>query len=286
VLRRQIYRAGQGLFVFLLTGCRMDVLHPQGPVGVREASLIAITLGVMMIVVLPVFFMTFWFAWRYRATGQAPYRPEWTGSRTVEMTVWGVPLAIILFLGVLSWRSTYLLDPYRMLPGTEKSLTVEVVALDWKWLFIYPDQRIATVNVLEIPVGSQIDFRITSGTVMNVFFIPQLGSQIYAMAGMQTRLHLLAKNPGIYRGLSANFSGAGFADMRFTTVAVPPADFSAWIAKVRRAPLALDAVSYAALAKPSDDNPAAYYGDVTPGFFDGIVMQHGEASRMVMGKAQ
>ena len=285
-MRRPIHStAGVGLLALLLAGCRLDVLHPQGPVGVREASLIAITLGAMMGVVVPVFFMTFWFAWRYRATGDAVYRPEWARSLGVEITVWGVPLAIILFLGILSWRSTHLLDPYRRLQVGGEPLNVEVVALDWKWLFIYPDQHIATVNLLEIPVDRQIDFLITSDTVMNAFFIPQLGTQIYAMAGMQTQLHLLAKNPGVYRGISANFSGPGFADMRFSTNAVAQGVFSAWVRQVQAAPHALNAASYAALARPSSDNPVAFFGSVAPDFFERIAMRQAGAVRMVAGQA-
>jgi cytochrome o ubiquinol oxidase subunit 2 len=203
----------------------------------------------------------------------------------VEITVWGIPLAIILFLGVVSWRSTHLLDPYRPLAGTGDTLNVQVVALDWKWLFIYPDQHIATVNELEIPTGRQVNFLITSDSVMNVFFIPQLGTQIYAMEGMQTQLHLLAKNPGIYRGISANFSGDGFADMRFSTIAVDPARFSAWVTQVQGAPGALNATSYAALARPSSANPVAQYGKVEPNLFGQIVMAHAGTTRMA-GKMQ
>ena len=252
----------------------MDVLNPQGPVGVREASLIAVTFGVMMVVVVPVIFMTFWFAWRYRASGNAVYQPKWARSRVVETAVWGIPLAIILFLGILDWRSTHALDPYRKLDVTGKALNVEVVALDWKWLFIYPDLHIASVNALEIPTNTQIDFLITSDTVMNVFFIPQLGTQIYAMSGMQTQLHLLAKNPGVYRGLSANFSGDGFADMRFAAVAVDATKFDAWAAATQKAPATLDAGSYAALARPSIQHSVAYYGRIAPNLFDQIVATH------------
>ena len=283
---KRYQRLLRALPVLLLTSCQADVLNPQGPVGVREASLIAITFIAMLIVVIPVIFMTLYFAWRYRANGGAAYDPKWARSVPVEITVWGVPLAIIVFLGVLDWRSTHLLDPYRPLGSPGKSLNVQVVAMDWKWLFIYPDQHIATVNTLEIPTGTQVNFYITSDTVMNVFFIPQLGTQIYAMSGMQTQVHLLAKNPGTYRGISANFSGEGFADMRFLTHAVSTQAFDTWVKKSQTAPAALDDAAFKALQKPSSHNAVAIYGSVNPDLFSNIIMEHAGQMRIASGKAQ
>ncbi len=259
----------------MLAGCQMDVLSPAGPVGNREVSLIVISSLVMLIVVLPAIFLTFFFAWRYRASNlKANYDPKFSYSRTIDLTVWLVPLAIVCFLIVLDWRSTRALDPYKPLPGASPILHVDVVALDWKWLFIYPDQHIASVNLLEIPAGTQVEFKITSDSVMNAFFIPQLGTQIYAMSGMVTQLHLLAKNKGTYRGLSANFSGAGFADMKFEAVAVNQNDFAAWVTRAQRAQLGLNANSFESLARTSTDNPVAYFKGVDPDLFDKIVMSH------------
>jgi cytochrome o ubiquinol oxidase subunit 2 len=263
-----------------LAACQMDVLHPQGPVGMREVYLLAETSAVMLIVVLPVFFMTFFFAWRYReGAARANYAPTWAYSVPIEIAIWGVPLAIVAFLSWVEWGSTHRLDPFRPLPGTHRVLNVEVVALDWKWLFIYPDQHIATINRLEIPVGVDVDFKITSGSVMNVFFIPQLGTQIYAMAGMQTQVHLLAKNPGMYRGLSANFSGAGFPDMRFEAVAVPSDAFAHWVSEVQSMPGNLNAVNYQRLTGQTANVPVEYFGQVDSKLFANILAQyHGQAA--------
>jgi cytochrome o ubiquinol oxidase subunit 2 len=257
---------------FLLSACGMDVLHPEGPVGVREASLIAITSGLMLIVVIPVIFMTFLFAWRYRESNQrANYAPGWAGSLKVELCFWSVPIIIVICLAVIAWRSTLALDPYKPMPGGGKILNVDVVALDWKWLFIYPDQHIATINQLVIPIDTQVAFKITADGPMNVFFIPQLGTQIYAMAGMQTQVHLMAKNPGSYRGLSANFSGAGFPDMRFTTLAASAQDFSKWVKRTQNVPAVFDATAFRKLEVQSTNNQIAYYGRIDPALFGNIV---------------
>jgi len=260
---------------FSLSACQSGVLHPEGPVGVREAALLAETFGIMLIVVLPAIFMTVFFAWRYRAGNEsAVYAPDWSYSPRLEMLIWAVPFVIVVFLGAVCWRSTHALDPYRPLQVKGKRLTIDVVALDWKWLFIYPDAHIAVVNQLEIPVNTQIEFKITSATVMNVFFIPQLGSQIYAMAGMQTELHLLAKNPGTYRGISANFSGDGFADMRFSAVAVDDGAFKNWVKRSQAAPAMLDANAYQRLAAPSKHNQVEVFSTVDPALFGNILAAH------------
>ena len=281
MLRVRFWLSGWPLFLATcLGGCQLDVLHPDGPIGNREDALIVITFAVMLIVVLPVIFLTLFFAWRYRAGGEAPYQPKWARSWTIEASVWGVPFLIVLFLSILNWRSTHLLDPYQALKTPGKSINVEVVALDWKWLFIYPDLHIASVNVLEMPAGIPVNFQITSNGVMNVFFIPRLGTQIYAMAGMQTQLHLLAKNPGTFRGISANFSGPGFSDMRFSVNAVDASQFAAWIQQARSSLAKLNAAAYAALAKPSQNNPVQYYGDVAPNLFSSIVSAHSGSMQM------
>jgi cytochrome o ubiquinol oxidase subunit 2 len=177
--------------------------------------------------------------------------------------IWVIPCLIILVLGVITWDSTHTLDPYRRIAaGDRKPINVEVVSLDWKWLFIYPDLHIASVNEMAMPVGTPVSFNITSDTVMNSFFIPQLGSQIYAMAGMQTRLHLLADHPGTYRGISANFSGDGFSDMNFNAIATDQAGFDAWVRKARQSGSTLDGAAMAKLEQASQDVPVRYYGSV------------------------
>ncbi len=258
--------------VFALSACNMDVLQPAGPVGVREARLLAETTGAMLIVVIPVFILTILFAWRYRdGAPERRYNAKFSGSTPIELTIWGIPLAIIIVLGVMDWRSTLALDPFKPLPGHMPTLRIDAVSMDWKWLFIYPDQHVATIDQLVIPTGTQIAFSITSDTVMNVFFIPRLGTQIYAMAGMQTQDHLLAKNPGTFRGISANFSGEGFPEMHFSTKAVSPRDFAAWITQTQSAPGNLDAAAYAKLKKPGVQDAPAIFGHADPALFEAIL---------------
>ncbi|MGF6933078.1 cytochrome o ubiquinol oxidase subunit 2 [Paraburkholderia sp. UCT70] len=262
--------------MLLLSGCsHLDILNPKGSVGLAERDLIATSVWAMLIVVVPVILMTLFFAWRYRASNSnAEYRPGWTHSTAIEVAVWTIPALIILFLAVLTWKSTHELDPYRPLESQVKPINVEVVALDWKWLFIYPDLGIASVNQLAIPVGTPVNFRITSDTVMNSFFIPQLGGQIYAMAGMQTRLHLIADHAGDYAGTSANFSGKGFSDMKFRTLATSPEDFNAWVAKVRASSDRLDMDRYHAVSEPSEKDPVRYFSTVDPKLFNNIIARY------------
>ncbi|MFT4070174.1 ubiquinol oxidase subunit II [Paraburkholderia sp.] len=262
--------------MLLLSGCsNLDILNPKGSVGVAERDLIATSTWAMLIVVVPVIALTLFFAWRYRASNRnADYRPGWTHSTGIEVAVWTIPTLIILFLAVLTWRTTHELDPYRPLESQVKPINVEVVALDWKWLFIYPDLGIASVNQLAIPVGTPVNFRITSDTVMNSFFIPQLGGQIYAMAGMQTRLHLIADHAGDYAGLAANFSGKGFSDMKFRTLATSPEDFNAWVTKVRASSDRLDMDRYHAVSEPSEKDPVRYFSTVDPKLFNNIIARY------------
>ena len=263
--------AGASVFLFL-AGCSTEVLDPKGDIGAQEKSLILIALGLMAVVAVPVIAMTLWFAWRYRAGNKkARYAPNWSHSTAIEVVVWSVPAVIIAILATITWHTTHTLDPYRPLASKAKPVTIEAVALDWKWLFIYPDQGIATVNQIAFPTDVPVNFHITSDSVMNAFFIPQLGSQIYAMAGMETQLHLIAREPGTYAGLSSNYSGAGFSDMRFQAIATSQQGFDAWVAKVKADPATLDGAAYDALAKPSEKNPVAYYGHVPAGLFAGIV---------------
>lgn len=256
----------------LLAGCSSELMSPKGDVGAHEKSLILIALGLMAIVAVPVIVMTLWFAWRYRAGNKhARYAPNWSHSTAIEIVVWSVPAVIVAILAVITWRSSHALDPYRPLDSKAKPVTIEAVALDWKWLFIYPDYGVATVNQIAFPTDVPVNFHITSDSVMNAFFIPQLGSQIYAMAGMETQLHLIAREPGTYAGLSSNYSGAGFSDMHFQAIATSQQGFDTWLAKARANPATLDAVTYEALAKPSEKAPVRYFGHVTPDLFAGVI---------------
>jgi cytochrome o ubiquinol oxidase subunit 2 len=262
--------------LMMLGGCsNMELLNPKGDIGVQEKVLILWALGLMLLVVIPVIVLTLVFAWRYRASNTtATYAPKWAHSTSIEVVVWSIPCVIVAFLAVLIWRTTHSLDPYRPLESDVAPVRVEVVALNWKWLFIYPDYGVATVNRLAIPVNTPIDFKLTSESMMNSFFIPQLGSQIYAMAGMQTQLHLIADSPGTYAGRSSAFSGPGFSDMHFDTVATSREAFDAWIREARNSPAVLDKSTYRRLEQPSTKTPVTIYASVAPGLFDSIVNRY------------
>lgn len=269
---RRILRLLPLAAALLLGGCQWVVLDPKGPIGLQERSIILTATVLMLIVVVPVIALILIFAWRYRASNEkADYRPDWAHSNRIEAVVWLIPCVIVSALGVIAWRSSHALDPYRPLASRVKPLRIDAVALDWKWLFIYPDQKVATVNQVAFPVNVPVEFHITSATVMNAFFIPQLGSQIYAMAGMETQLHLLADQPGSYQGLSSNYSGDGFSGMTFKAIALPPRNFDAWLAQVAASRQPLSARAYEQLAIPSEDHPVAYYSPVRPGLFAAIV---------------
>ncbi|PPL16016.1 ubiquinol oxidase subunit II [Oceanisphaera arctica] len=259
----------------MLAGCQGGVLDPKGQVGVDEKYLIIVATLLMLVVVIPVIVMTLFFAWKYReGRDHEIYAPKWSHSKKIELVVWLVPIIIIVILGVITWRSTHDLDPYKPLVHEKEHLTVEVVSLNWKWLFIYPEQGVASVNELAFPTDVPVEFKITSDTTMNSFFIPQLGGQIYSMAGMETQLHLIANEPGSYDGFSANYSGEGFTGMRFKAIATKDeADFDAWVNKLKQQPQTLNPASYQALAKPSENNPVQYFGQVQPGMFHHILMQ-------------
>ena len=262
-----------------LSGCHASLLEPAGKIAADEKSLIITSTLLMLIVVIPVIILTLVFAWKYRASNtEATYMPNWSYSHRIEAVVWGIPIAIIAVLGVLTWKTTHELDPYRPLESNVKPITIQVVALDWKWLFIYPEQHIATVNEIHVPAGTPVNFKITSDTVMNVFFIPRLGSQIYAMAGMQTQVHLIADQPGVYEGLSSNFSGAGFPDMQFTATAESPAEFDAWVRKVKGSGNRLGLDNYAELAKPSEKDPVKYFANVEPMLFPAVLDKYMDKS--------
>src|SRR5246127_3056759 len=259
----------------LVCSCsRQGLLDPQGPIASAQLLLLINSTAIMLVVVVPVIVATLAFAWWYRSSNTLATRSlDESYEGRVEFVVWSIPALTVILLGGVIWIGSHQLDPRAPIPGKADPLRVEVVALDWKWLFLYPDQGIAAVNQLVIPVGTPVEFRLTSATVMNSFFIPQLGSQIYTMGGMTTHLSLLADKPGEYPGFSAMFSGDGFSDMRFIAKAVPAGDFNAWLEQVRGTGSALDDAGYAELAKPSKAVPPTTYRSVEPNLFKHIIDQ-------------
>jgi cytochrome o ubiquinol oxidase subunit 2 len=256
-----------------LGGCNEGVLNPQGPVAVAERQILFDSLGIMLAIVIPVILATLGVAFWFRASNRrASYRPDFVYSGRIEVLVWSIPLMTVLLVGGVAWVGAHDLDPRKPIASEVKPVTVQVVSLDWKWLFIYPDLGIASVNHLVVPVGTPISFELTSAGVMNSFFVPQLGSQIYTMAGMTTHLQLQADNAGSYPGLSAQFSGDGFADMVFKTDAVPGPDFSQWVETARASGPVLDAQAYADLIKPSKAVAPFTYRSVATDLFSRIVM--------------
>jgi cytochrome o ubiquinol oxidase subunit 2 len=257
----------------LLASCQ-GVLDPQGPIAAAERLLLINSTAIMLVVVIPVIVATLAFAWWYRAANTRATRSlDESYEGRVEFVIWSIPALTVILLGGVIWIGSHQLDPRTPIPAKADPLRVDVVSLDWKWLFIYPDQGVASVNQLVIPVGTPVEFRLTSATVMNSFFVPQLGSQIYTMGGMITHLHLLADNPGEYPGFSAMFSGDGFADMRFIAKAVSASDFNAWLEQARGTGSALDDAGYAELAKPSKAVPPTTYRLVDPKLFERIFDQ-------------
>jgi cytochrome o ubiquinol oxidase subunit 2 len=259
----------------LLASCRQSgILDPQGPVSGAERLILINATAIMLVVVLPVIVLTLAFAWWYRAGNRrAAYTPDWEYSGHIELVVWSIPAMVVILLSAVAWIGSNQLDPARALSADSPPLRIEVVSMDWKWLFIYPEQQVASVNQLVVPAGTPVEFVLTSATVMDAFFVPQLGGQIYTMPGMATRLNLLADRPGDYPGLSSNFSGDGFSDMRFVLHAVPVAEFQQWLGRTRGAASALDAAAYARLAADSRDNSLRTYGNVDPQLFEHIVQQ-------------
>src|SRR5262249_17465761 len=256
----------------LLGGCTEGVLDPKGPIALAERQILFNATGIMLAIVIPVVIATLGVAFWYRASNErARYRPNFTYSGRIEMLVWSIPLMTVLLTGTVAWIGAYDLDPPKPIAASTKPIKVQAVSLDWKWLFIYPEQGVASVNHLTIPVGTPVSFELTSSGVMNSFFVPQLAGQIYTMAGMVTRLNLQADHSGTYRGMSANFSGDGFADMYFNVDAVAPDSFEQWVASARSAGPVLDPQAYAALAKPSKAVAPFTYRSIANGLFAGIL---------------
>jgi cytochrome o ubiquinol oxidase subunit 2 len=257
-----------------LAGCERGVLDPQGPVGIAQRTILYNSLAIMLAIVIPTMIATLAFAWWFRASNpRARYRPNFVYSGRIELIVWSIPTLVILFLGGVIWIGSYQLDPMRPLESDKKPLDVQVVSLDWKWLFIYPEQGIASINQLVVPVGTPLQFSITSASVMNAFFVPQLGSMIYAMNGMRTRVHLQADSAGVFHGLSANYSGDGFSDMDFKVNAVPDSEFEAWVQQARASGPMLDRNAYLELAQQSKGLAPSTFRAVEPQLFQAIVSQ-------------
>ncbi|WP_254602619.1 ubiquinol oxidase subunit II [Sphingomonas bacterium] len=262
------------LLLLPLAACEPGVLNPAGPVAAGDRTVLLNALAVMLAIIVPVIVLTLAFAWWFRAGNtRAKYRPDWSYSGQLELLVWSIPLLAVIFLSGIAWIGSHRLDPARPLPG--KAIPVQVVSLDWKWLFIYPDQGVATINHLVVPAGRPIALRLTSATVMNSFAVPRLGSQLYAMSGMDAKLNLQADHPGRYRGWSAHYSGAGFADMTFAVDALPGGGFERWAAGAKGRGPALDAATYRKLALTEATARPATFGAVQPGLYDSVVANAG-----------
>ncbi|RYI33035.1 MAG: ubiquinol oxidase subunit II [Acetobacteraceae bacterium] len=258
-----------------LAGCAPAVLDPRGPVSRAQGTILLDSMAIMLTIVVPTILATLAFAWWFRASNTRAQRlPDWAYSGQIEILVWSIPLLTIMLLGGVTWIGAHQLDPGRPLASNTPALEVQVVSLDWKWLFILPEQGVASVNRLVIPAGVPVRFSLTSASVMNAFFVPQLGSMIYTMNGMATQLNLQADAPGIFHGLSSHYSGDGFAGMHFDVQAMPADGFDRWVEEARGQGDALDPAHYAALAVQSTDVRPFTFRSVTPGLFGGIVMQH------------
>ncbi len=262
-------------FTLLLAGCHAAVLDPKGPIALAERHMLFMALGLMLIVVLPVFIATALITRRYRASNtKAKYTPDWSHSITLEIVWWSVPLAIIVVLASLTWIAAHRLDPYKPIKSDIKPITIQAIALQWRWVFIYPEQQIATVNYMEFPANTPINFKITADAPMNSFQIPQLAGQIYAMPAMQTQLHLMANEVGNYSGRSVSFSGDGFSGMTFVAKATTQDDFNQWVQSVKSSPHQLTQEGYDELAKPNEDRSVILYSTVATDLFKNVIMKY------------
>jgi len=292
LMRRALQAAVAISAAAVLSGCNLQVLNPAGDIAARQGNLILVATALMLIVIIPVIALTFWFAWRYRASNtQATYKPDWDHSTQLELVIWGVPLLIIIALGAVTWIGTHLLDPYRPLgriaegrpvPEAVKPLEVQVVALDWKWLFVYPEYGVASVNQMAAPVDRPITFRLTSSSTMNAFYVPALAGMIYAMPAMETKLHAVMNKEGDYEGFSSHYSGEGFSHMRFRFHALSDAGFDRWIEQARADGKALTRAEYLQLEVPSSREAARLYASVDAGLFDAVVNRCVDTDRLCM----
>ena len=264
--------AGSAGLLLLTSGCNRGILDPVGPVAAAEKQILINSTAIMLAIIIPTMIATVAFAWWFRrGNTKATYRPDWEYSGAIELVVWAIPALTIMLLGGIAWIGSHDLEPSKPLKSNRPALKVDVVSLDWKWLFIYPDQGVATVNQLVVPAGTPVSFRLTSATVWNVFFVPQMGTMIYTMPRMATRLNLQADKPGTFGGLSAHFSGDGFPGMEFKVHSLPPEQFATWAQGARGQGPALDGRAYAELSKPSSYVKPITFGGVAPRLFDAIV---------------
>jgi cytochrome o ubiquinol oxidase subunit II len=280
------------LILPLMAGCDLVVMSPSGDIARQQADLIVVSVLLMLLIIVPVLFLTLYFAWHYRHSNtKAKYDPEWHHSTRLEVVIWAAPLAIIIALGAITWISTHKLDPFRPLdrldaersiPEGTKPLEVEVVALDWKWLFFYPEYGVATVNEMAAPVDRPITFKLTSSSVMNSFYVPALAGMIYTMPGMETKLHAVINKEGVFDGLSANYSGPGFSHMRFKFHSFNTEGFDGWIAQVKQNGTALNRDTYMKLEKPSEKEPVRYYATVEDGLYRAILNVCATPGKMCM----
>jgi len=280
------------LAALLLAGCNTLVLSPPGDVAAQQGDLIVVATLLMLIVIVPVIFLTLFFAWRYRASNaKATYKPDWDHSTQLELAIWGVPLLIVIALGAVTWIATHLLDPYRPLdriapgkpvPEGVEPLEVQVVSLDWKWLFIYPEYGVASLNEMAVPVDRPVRFHLTSSTTMNAFYVPALAGMIYTMPSMQTQLNAVMNAEGDYEGFSSHYSGAGFSQMRFRFRGLSEPGFSEWIAAARGSGDALTRAEYLALEVPGERGPVRLFSSVDDGLFDAVVNRCVDTDRLCM----
>jgi len=287
-------RLGLLLLGLPLAGCNMVVMKPSGDIAQQQAQLIVASTLLMLLIIVPVIALTLLFAWRYRQSNKAAtYSPDWDHSTRLELVIWGAPLLIIIALGAMTWISTHKLDPYRPLeridaqravPAGVEPLVVEVVSLDWKWLFLYPELGIATVNELAAPVDRPIQFKLTSSTVMNAFYVPALAGMIYTMPGMETQLHAVINKAGVYDGFSSNFSGDGFSHMRFKFHGLSHEDFERWVQNTKAQGEMLSRAAYLKLEQPSEREPVRRYASVDKGLYDAILNRCVDGSKMCMGQ--
>jgi cytochrome o ubiquinol oxidase subunit 2 len=254
---------------------------PQGMIAQKERTLIITAVLIMLIAVIPTFITAFYVSMKYRASNKKAehYDPDWTGNNKIKYALWGFLVVIMATLSVIVWKSAHELDPFKPISAQEKPMTIQVVALEWKWLFIYPEQHIATVNYVAFPAKTPVEFQLTADAPMNSFWIPQLGGQMYAMAGMENRLHLIADRPGNYAGTEVEINGKGYASMRFTATAYTQADFDNWVQQVKRSGKPLDQSTYEIVAKPSENFPVTSFSSVDENLYDGILMKYMPAGR-------
>jgi cytochrome o ubiquinol oxidase subunit 2 len=280
-----------------LSGCsKLVVLNPAGDVAAQQGNLVVVATVLMLLIIVPVIGVTLLFAWRYRQgspQAETNYAPDWHHSTKLELVIWAAPLMIVIALGAITWISTHKLDPYRpldrisagkALPADVKPLVVEVVSLDWKWLFVMPELGIATVNELAAPVDRPIHFKLTSSTTMNAFYVPDLAGMIYTMPGMQTELNAVINRPGVYGGMSSHYSGSGFSGMTFRFHGLSEQDFAQWVAKAKTDGPALNRASYLALALASERHPVERFSSVEEGLFDRVVNLCAEEGKPCMNE--